>query len=99
MTGNKSGALPLTIFELIRGAATWLLPYGVAFRFLDREWTEVTSGLLDWIELFASEDGEAETLGERDPRQLIPQLHGASLKNDVQLFERLAFLNPRKERG
>jgi hypothetical protein len=26
MIGNKSGALPLTIFELIRGAATWLLP-------------------------------------------------------------------------
>ena len=32
-------------------------------------------------------------LRERDPRKLIPPLHGALLKNkqDVHLFERLAF--------
>ena len=36
----------------------------------------------------------------RDPKKLIPPLHGALLKNeqDVHLFERLAFLN-RRERG
>jgi hypothetical protein len=58
----------------------------------------VTSELLDWIKLFASEDIDAETLRERDPSKLIPPLHGALLKNeqDVQLFERLAFLNRRK---
>ena len=59
-----------------------------------------TSELLDWIKLLLSEDIDAETLKERDPRKLIPPLHGALLKNeqDVQLFERLAFLNRRKER-
>ena len=45
-------------------------------------------------------EGLRETLRERDPRKLIPPLHGALLKNeqDVHLFERLAFLN-RRERG
>jgi hypothetical protein len=35
---------------------------------------------------------------ERDPRKLIPPLHGALLRNeqDVHLFERLAFLSPRE---
>jgi hypothetical protein len=35
-----------------------------------------------------------ETLRERDPKKLIPPLHGALLKNeqDVHLFEQLAFL-------
>ncbi len=57
-----------------------------------------TSELLDWIKLLVNEDIDAETLKERDPRKLIPPLHGALLKNeqDVQLFERLAFLNRRK---
>ncbi len=59
-----------------------------------------TSELLDWIKLLVSEDIDAETLKERDPRKLIPPLHGALLKNeqDVHLFERLAFLTRRKER-
>jgi len=59
-----------------------------------------TSELLDWIKLLVSEDIDAETLRERDPRKLIPPLHGALLKNeqDVHLFERLAFLS-RRERG
>ena len=57
-----------------------------------------TSELLDWIKLLVSEDIDTETLRERDPRKLIPPLHGALLKNeqDVQLFERLAFLSRRK---
>ena len=59
-----------------------------------------TSELLDWIKLLVTEDVSPETLRERDPRKLIPPLHGALLKNeqDVHLFERLAFLN-RRERG
>eukprot|EP01037_Dinobryon_pediforme_P009573 gene9573-9650_t len=54
-----------------------------------------TSELLDWIKLLLNEDISAETLRERDPKKLIPPLHGALLKNeqDVHLFERLAFLN------
>ncbi len=59
-----------------------------------------TSELLDWIKLLLSENIDAETLKERDPRKLIPPLAGALIKNeqDVSLFERLAFLNRRKER-
>ena len=59
-----------------------------------------TSELLDWLKLLVSDDISPETLRERDPRKLIPPLHGALLKNeqDVHLFERLAFLN-RRERA
>ncbi|MGD0641439.1 MAG: MoxR family ATPase [Roseiarcus sp.] len=59
-----------------------------------------TSELLDWLKLLLSDDVSPETLRERDPRKLIPPLHGALLKNeqDVHLFERLAFLN-RRERS
>lgn len=57
-----------------------------------------TSELLDWLKLLLNEDITPETLRERDPRKLIPPLHGALLKNeqDVHLFERLAFLNRRE---
>ncbi|MBY0383088.1 MAG: MoxR family ATPase [Xanthobacteraceae bacterium] len=57
-----------------------------------------TSELLDWLKLLLNEDITPETLRERDPRRLIPPLHGALLKNeqDVHLFERLAFLNRRE---
>lgn len=57
-----------------------------------------TSELLDWLKLLLNEDMSAEQLRERDPRKLIPPLHGALLKNeqDVHLFERLAFLNRRE---
>ncbi len=57
-----------------------------------------TSELLDWIKLLLNEDIGPETLRESDPRKLIPPLHGALLKNeqDVQLFERLAFLSRRR---
>ena len=56
-----------------------------------------TSELLDWLKLLLNEDMSAEMLRERDPRKIIPPLHGALLKNeqDVHLFERLAFLNRR----
>src|SRR5579862_9570657 len=59
-----------------------------------------TSELLDWLKLLLVEDIPAEVLRTRDPKKLIPPLHGALLKNeqDVHLFERLAFLN-RRERG
>ncbi|MEI8146489.1 MAG: MoxR family ATPase [Alphaproteobacteria bacterium] len=53
-----------------------------------------TSELLDWLKLLMVEDMSPETLREKDPRKMIPPLHGALLKNeqDVHLFERLAFL-------
>ena len=59
-----------------------------------------TSELLDWIKLLMVEDIPPETLRSDDKRKLIPPLHGALLKNeqDVQLFERLAFLHRRGER-
>ncbi len=59
-----------------------------------------TSELLDWIKLLLNEDIDAATLRERDPRKLIPPLHGALLKNeqDVHLFERLAFMAQREQR-
>ena len=53
-----------------------------------------TSELLDWLKLLVAEDIGPEVLRERDPRKLIPPLHGALLKNeqDVSLFEKLAFM-------
>jgi MoxR-like ATPase len=60
-----------------------------------------TSELLDWIKLLLNEDISPEALREKDPRKLIPPLHGALLKNeqDVHLFERLAFLARRPDKG
>lgn len=59
-----------------------------------------TSELLDWLKLLVAEDIGPETLRERDPRKLIPPLHGALLKNeqDVSLFEKLAFMVRREQR-
>jgi MoxR-like ATPase len=59
-----------------------------------------TSELLDWLKLLLNEEIGPETLRERDPKKIIPPLHGALLKNeqDVHLFERLAFLNRRESR-
>ena len=59
-----------------------------------------TSELLDWLKLLMVEDIGPETLRERDPKKLIPPLHGALLKNeqDVHLFERLAFMARRESR-
>ena len=52
-----------------------------------------TSEVLDWLKLLLSEDLKPEDL-RRDTSSALPKLHGALLKNeqDVQLFERLAFL-------
>ena len=60
-----------------------------------------TSELLDWLKLLLNEDIGPETLRERDPKKLIPPLHGALLKNeqDVHLFERLAFMSKRTPAG
>jgi hypothetical protein len=59
-----------------------------------------TSELLDWLKLLMVEDIGPEILRERDPKKLIPPLHGALLKNeqDVHLFERLAFMTRREGR-
>ncbi len=60
-----------------------------------------TSELLDWLKLLMNEDIDLDTLREQNPDKLTPPLHGALLKNeaDVQLFERLAFLSRRENRG
>jgi len=60
-----------------------------------------TSELLDWIKLLMIEELPLEVLRSNDPNKLIPPLHGALLKNeqDVQLFERLAFMVRREQRG
>ena len=60
-----------------------------------------TSELLDWIKLLMIEEIPLEVLRSNDPNKLIPPLHGALLKNeqDVQLFERLAFMSRREQRG
>ena len=52
-----------------------------------------TSEALDWIRLLMAEDLDAGDL-RADPKQVLPRLHGALLKNeqDVHLFERLAFM-------
>ncbi len=52
-----------------------------------------TSEVLDWLKLLLAEDLGPEDL-KKDPRNLLPRLHGALLKNeqDVSLFERLAFM-------
>jgi MoxR-like ATPase len=52
-----------------------------------------TSEVLDWLRLLLAEDLTAEDL-RKDAKTALPRLHGALLKNeqDVQLFERLAFM-------
>jgi MoxR-like ATPase len=58
-----------------------------------------TSEVLDWLKLLLAEDLTAEDL-RRDAASALPKLHGALLKNeqDVQLFERLAFMARRQGR-
>ena len=53
-----------------------------------------TSEVLDWLRLLLAEDLAPEDL-RGDARSALPRLHGALLKNeqDVQLFERLAFMS------
>ena len=52
-----------------------------------------TSEALDWLKLLLAEDLSATDLTKQG-KNALPQLHGALLKNeqDVQLFERLAFM-------
>ncbi|WP_103255929.1 AAA family ATPase [Tabrizicola aquatica] len=58
-----------------------------------------TSEVLDWLRLLLAEDLAPEDL-RKDAKSALPRLHGALLKNeqDVQLFERLAFM-ARGQRG
>ena len=53
-----------------------------------------TSELLDWLKLLMIEDIPLEVLRAKDPKVVIPPLHGALLKNeqDVHLFERVVFM-------
>ena len=52
-----------------------------------------TSEVLDWLRLLLAEDLAPEDL-RGAAKNALPRLHGALLKNeqDVQLFERLAFM-------
>ena len=52
-----------------------------------------TSEVLDWLKLLLADDLGPEDL-RQDPKDVLPRLHGALLKNeqDVHLFERLAFM-------
>ncbi|QDL92582.1 MoxR family ATPase [Paroceanicella profunda] len=52
-----------------------------------------TSEVLDWLKLLVAEDLAPADL-QASPRDALPRLHGALLKNeqDVHLFERLAFM-------
>ena len=53
-----------------------------------------TSEILDWIKLLLVENIPAKEL-KKEPKDMLPILYGALLKNeqDVQLFEKLAFIN------
>lgn len=59
-----------------------------------------TSELLDWLKLLMVEDMPVDVIKSRDPKKLIPPLHGALLKNeqDVHMLERLAFMNRRENK-
>ena len=52
-----------------------------------------TSEVLDWLKFLLAEDINPSEL-RSDPKNILPKLHGALLKNeqDVQLFERIAFM-------
>ena len=57
-----------------------------------------TSEVLDWLKLLMADDVDPAVL-RGDPKNAIPPLHGALLKNeqDVHLFERLVFMNRRRD--
>ena len=60
-----------------------------------------TSELIDWLKLLMADDIPEEILTNRDTSKAIPPLYGALVKNeqDVQLLERLAFMNRRQASG
>ena len=57
-----------------------------------------TSELIDWLKLLLADDIPDDILHNRDASKAIPPLYGALVKNeqDVQLLERLAFMNRRE---
>ena len=57
-----------------------------------------TSELIEWLKLLMADDIPEEILRNRDTSKAIPPLYGALVKNeqDVQLLERLAFMNRRQ---
>ena len=57
-----------------------------------------TSELIDWLKLLMADDIPQDILRSRDTKSAVPPLYGALLKNesDVQLLERLAFMNRRE---
>lgn len=58
-----------------------------------------TSELIDWLKLLLADDIPDDILKNRDTSKAIPPLYGALVKNeqDVQLLERLAFMNRRNK--
>lgn len=58
-----------------------------------------TSELLDWLKLLIADDLPSEALAANDLRTVLPQMHGALLKNeqDVHLFERVIFLHKQQQ--
>jgi MoxR-like ATPase len=57
-----------------------------------------TSELIDWLKLLMADDIPEDVLRSRDTKTAVPPLYGALIKNeaDVQLLERLAFMNRRE---
>lgn len=57
-----------------------------------------TSELIDWLKLLLSDDIPEAALKNNDAKNAIPPLYGALVKNeqDVQLLERLAFMQRRE---
>jgi len=57
-----------------------------------------TSELIDWLKLLLADHIPEDILRNRDASKAIPPLYGALVKNeqDVQLLERLAFMNRRE---
>lgn len=57
-----------------------------------------TSELIDWLKLLLADEIPEDILQNKDSKSAIPPLYGALLKNeqDVQLLERLAFMNRRE---
>src|SRR5690349_6409775 len=58
-----------------------------------------TSELIDWLKLLMADEIPLDALRSKDPKVVIPPLHGALLKSeqDVHLFERIAFLHRRSQ--
>lgn len=57
-----------------------------------------TSELIDWLKLLLADEIPENVLRNKDSKSAIPPLYGALIKNeqDVQLLERLAFMNRRE---